>query len=262
VPPSVDGWDVESMSLRHPEVHELALKLHLILAKRCEVWQRDGLISGSMELISGVFNQVRSMVEKICGKAGKIVEVTTASESLHEFLPRHLLNLRLHERGVGMLNLFETRGMRTSVLETIADCCAMPYYFCYGPIRLKIIDDKILLVDGPMVDGQQSVMVLSDRTALAAAARYVAGVVRTAIPAHRFRRSRLPELTDRQRTIAHLLTEGQTDTAVARSLGISVRTVRYDIATLTAVLGATTRYSAGYRFAQLDHRASLQHPAD
>ena len=49
--------------------------------------------------------------------------------------------------------------------------------------------------------------------------------------------------------IAHLLSRGLDDRAVARAEGIDVRTVRRRVASLLQELDSRTRFQAGYRFA-------------
>lgn len=54
------------------------------------------------------------------------------------------------------------------------------------------------------------------------------------------------EISDVQRAIAHLLTEGHTDTEIARHLDMNVRTVRLHVARLAALLGSRSRTQLGY----------------
>ncbi|WP_330306065.1 MULTISPECIES: helix-turn-helix transcriptional regulator [unclassified Streptomyces] len=53
-----------------------------------------------------------------------------------------------------------------------------------------------------------------------------------------------------QRSIAHLLVEGHVDEAIARRLGMNVRTCRAHIAKLAAALGSGSRAQLGYLIAQ------------
>ena len=59
--------------------------------------------------------------------------------------------------------------------------------------------------------------------------------------------STLGDLTPRQRQVVALMATGTGDEAIAASLGVSVRTVRSDIAALLDVLGVKTRFAAGVR---------------
>ncbi|NEA32181.1 response regulator transcription factor [Streptomyces sp. SID13031] len=53
------------------------------------------------------------------------------------------------------------------------------------------------------------------------------------------------ELTGRQVTIGRLMATGAKDAAIARQLGLSLRTVRAEISALIAGLGARSRFQAG-----------------
>ncbi|WP_083750826.1 response regulator transcription factor [Kribbella sp. CA-253562] len=53
------------------------------------------------------------------------------------------------------------------------------------------------------------------------------------------------ELTTRQVTIGRLMATGAKDAAIARQLGLSLRTVRSEISALIAGLGARSRFQAG-----------------
>jgi DNA-binding NarL/FixJ family response regulator len=53
-----------------------------------------------------------------------------------------------------------------------------------------------------------------------------------------------------QRSIAKLLVEGHVDEAIARRLGMNVRTCRAHIAKLAAILGSGSRAQLGYLIAQ------------
>jgi len=53
------------------------------------------------------------------------------------------------------------------------------------------------------------------------------------------------ELTSRQVAIGRLMSTGAKDAAIARDLGLSLRTVRSEISALIAGLGAKSRFQAG-----------------
>lgn len=58
-------------------------------------------------------------------------------------------------------------------------------------------------------------------------------------------------LTDQQRAVLRLLAAGAKDSAIARGMGVSTRTVTRVVGELTAMLGATSRFQAGVRAARL-----------
>ncbi len=58
-------------------------------------------------------------------------------------------------------------------------------------------------------------------------------------------------LTEQQRAVLRLLATGAKDSAIARTLGVSTRTVTRVVGELTALLGAASRFQAGVRAARL-----------
>lgn len=62
---------------------------------------------------------------------------------------------------------------------------------------------------------------------------------------HRKTETAANELTSRQVTIGRLMATGAKDAAIARQLGLSLRTVRAEISALIAGLGARSRFQAG-----------------
>jgi DNA-binding NarL/FixJ family response regulator len=62
---------------------------------------------------------------------------------------------------------------------------------------------------------------------------------------HRKTQAVAGELTSRQVTIGRLMATGAKDAAIARQLGLSLRTVRAEISALIAGLGARSRFQAG-----------------
>jgi len=60
------------------------------------------------------------------------------------------------------------------------------------------------------------------------------------------------------RRLAEQLAQGMTDKVIAGREGVSVRTIGQRVRQLKEVLGAETRFQAGYRFARLDRPARLE----
>lgn len=60
-----------------------------------------------------------------------------------------------------------------------------------------------------------------------------------------------PALTRRQYAIGNLLSDGLKDEVIARSLGLSLRTIRAEVSALCTALDAASRFQAGARFARL-----------
>jgi DNA-binding NarL/FixJ family response regulator len=62
---------------------------------------------------------------------------------------------------------------------------------------------------------------------------------------HRRTAAAASDLTNRQVLIGRLMATGAKDAAIARQLGLSLRTVRAEISALIAGLGARSRFQAG-----------------
>lgn len=61
----------------------------------------------------------------------------------------------------------------------------------------------------------------------------------------------LDRFTDRQRRVLELLAEGMTDEMVSRELSVSTRSVRTEVAIIREILGASSRFEAGMRYAEI-----------
>jgi DNA-binding NarL/FixJ family response regulator len=111
---------------------------------------------------------------------------------------------------------------------------------------MKIVDRRSVLLQGPVIDGEPTVMSVSSAPCLEAAWRYWEAAIASAFPAADGVAT-IDDLTSRQRQVAALLATGIGDEAIAASLGVSVRTVRSDVAALLDTLGVRSRFAAGVR---------------
>lgn len=151
-----------------------------------------------------------------------------------------------------MTSLFDVSGVSEEMTEFLINSTDMPYYFAYGPLVLKVFDRKSVMLEGPSGVGVRSVMIVSRPDFTAAAMRYVRTVRKYATPCRDFAvPASTNSLTPRQHAIARLLSDDHHDEAIAALLGLSVRTVRLEVARLLQELGASTRFSAGLRYARI-----------
>jgi DNA-binding NarL/FixJ family response regulator len=103
-----------------------------------------------------------------------------------------------------------------------------------------------VLLQGPTVEGEPTVMSVSVSPCLEAAWRYWEAALECSFPVGG-EETAIGDLTPRQRQIVALMATGVGDEAIATSLGVSVRTVRSDIAAVLDALGVKTRFAAGVR---------------
>ncbi|MHC0432424.1 helix-turn-helix transcriptional regulator [Streptomyces sp. O3] len=116
--------------------------------------------------------------------------------------------------------------------------------------RLIIIDHKIAYI--PARDDRQVALELRHPGLVAYLVTVFEDAWDRALPLdEQFPRTRTPEgITSIQHSIARLLVEGHVDDAIARRLGMNVRTCRAHIAKLAAALGSGSRTQLGYLIAQ------------
>jgi DNA-binding CsgD family transcriptional regulator len=119
------------------------------------------------------------------------------------------------------------------------------------PIRMLIYDRETAIVDAPH-DAEIGAIVVRDRLLAGPLADLFDYCWMTASAVDDVLRSTDDSgLTDQQRAVLRLLATGAKDEAIARSLGVSVRTVTRIVAELTGELGATSRFQAGVLAARL-----------
>jgi DNA-binding CsgD family transcriptional regulator len=119
----------------------------------------------------------------------------------------------------------------------------VPRVLDHVPVRALTIDRSI----GMVFDGPTHRMMYT-RTAVRSLCRFAELLWDRANPVPEAVAS-LP--TRRAERILRLLAEGLTDEAVARKIGVSVRTVRNDIASTMSDMAAHSRFQAGVHAAQL-----------
>ncbi|MBC9717587.1 response regulator transcription factor [Streptomyces sp. TRM66268-LWL] len=120
------------------------------------------------------------------------------------------------------------------------------YFFGYGPLQMKIVDRVEVLLAGPVVRNRTTVIVVRDAACVAAARHYWDAVRATAYPCAA-EEPPADGLTERQRRVVALLLTCSSDEQIARRLGLSVRTVRTEVAVILDLLDAPTRFVAGVR---------------
>lgn len=169
-------------------------------------------------------------------------------------------NRRLVERGLQMISLFDHDALDLEARLLLANETLGSYLFGVAPVQMKIIDRRYVLLQGPEIDGDVSLMAVTSRACLDAAWRYWDSAVSSAVELST-RPVEGQVLSARQHQIIGLLAADLNDEAVAATLSISVRTVRSDVAALLEVLGVRSRFAAGMRLG-LSTRVPPTPPSD
>jgi DNA-binding CsgD family transcriptional regulator len=155
--------------------------------------------------------------------------------------------------GAQMVSVFDYQGLDTEGRILLANEPVGDYLFGRAPVQMKIIDRRFVILDGPTIDGSMSLMTVHSGPCLEAAWRYWDAVVASAVPVQDAGISDLGLLTARQRQVVALMASDLGDDAIAASLGVSVRTVRSEVAAILAALGVKSRFAAGVRVQMWDH---------
>ncbi len=160
-------------------------------------------------------------------------------------------NRELIGNGLRMVSLWDWDGLKPAARRLLAGERVGRYLFGVGPVQMNIVDRRLVLLQGPFLDGESTLMAVTAPDCLAAAWRYWHAAVASSYPADEDEADELEVLTPRQRQVAALLAVDTRDDAIAETLGVSVRTVRSDVAQLMGALGVRSRFAAGARFRSL-----------
>lgn len=165
-------------------------------------------------------------------------------------LRRSLPNTRrLLAAGLRMTSVYDFHGTPRDARRVLAGETRGTYLVSAAPVQMKIVNRDRVLLQGPTVDGASTVMAVRSPSCLDAAWRYWEAVLAAAIPVAETVHP-LGELTPRQQQVVALLATGAGDDAIAAALGVSVRTVRSEVAHILEALGVQSRFAAGARLQQ------------
>lgn len=181
------------------------------------------------------------------------IRQSTTARNLRVSLPN---NRSCLARGLNMTSLFDRDGTTPAARALLQREQRGVYYFVWAPLDLKVIDMAEVILQGPDENGLSTVMAVRTPAMLRAAMTYWKAVLATAEPAWISPDGRDRQFTTRQRRILELLSSDMTDQSIADLLGVSLRTVRYDVAGILETLGVTSRFAAGLHLGMSDGASS------
>jgi len=153
-------------------------------------------------------------------------------------------------KGNRVISVFDQHGVDATGATLLAAEDPAVFRLSVVPVQVKLIYRDALLLQGPFIDEEVTVMMVRDRGCLAAAWRYWNAVADASYEPRRDLPG-LDGLTPRQCAIVGMLGDDATDETIAAALDVSVRTVRYDIARVLELLGVRSRFAAGQRVRDL-----------
>ncbi|MDH6109372.1 DNA-binding CsgD family transcriptional regulator [Kitasatospora sp. MAP12-15] len=184
--------------------------------------------------------------------------------SLHPGLPMspaELAGCRLRqqgavERGVALRSVHLTAMMRVPHgrphLRGLVDSGIGVRIAPVLPFRLLVVDDALAYTSSADLNGEPTALELRGSELVLLLREMFAFCWRDAQPMESQQATAVERfLSERELTIVRMLSEGRTDIAIARSLGVSERTFRRLIVQVMEQLGAQSRFQAGVRAAEL-----------
>jgi DNA-binding CsgD family transcriptional regulator len=171
------------------------------------------------------------------------IRISGSVEQLSVSLPN---NAHLIAAGLRMTSVWHQSGLDPDARLMLAGEDPSVYFFGYAPLQMKIVDERSVLLEGPLVRGERTVIDVEDRACLTAARRYW-DVVMSRVHPCEAETAALVDLTVRQRRVIALMLTSSSDDEISRKLGMSVRTVRTEIAMVLSMLDAPNRFAAGVR---------------
>ena len=148
--------------------------------------------------------------------------------------------------GTQMISVFDEAGLSQDARDLISGEANPTYRFGFVPLQMKLIDGGSVLLEGPVADGERTVLAVRTPEVLAAARTYWLAVL-SASSRSEPSTERPRHFTERQLRVLALMATDTHDEGIATALGLSVRTVRSEVARILDAVGARTRYAAGLR---------------
>ncbi|MFI2364635.1 helix-turn-helix transcriptional regulator [Promicromonospora sp. NPDC019610] len=230
-------------------------------------WQRNQRVFEAMARLQIERSRVASLVERNRPVAARILgrgtreinenmaeaagtwrtlESIRSSGTVQQLATSLPNNAHFVEHGLRMTSVWNHSGLDPEARLMLSGEDPALYLFGFAPLQTKIIDGTSVLLDGPSLGGDPTVIEVRDDACLSAARSYWDAVLATTYPCDA-ETAALVDLTPRQRRIVTLMLTSSSDDQIARKLGVSVRTVRADIAAVLDLLDAPTRFVAGLR---------------
>ncbi|MFE7507148.1 sigma factor-like helix-turn-helix DNA-binding protein [Promicromonospora sp. NPDC057488] len=150
------------------------------------------------------------------------------------------------ENGLRMTSVWHYDGLDPEARLMLSAEDPAAYFFGFAPVQMKIINNAEAFLDGPTIRGEPTVIAVRDAACLDAARGYWAAVRGTTYPCAADAPT-VDGLSERQRRVVTLMLTCQSDEQIALRLGLSVRTVRTEVAAVLDLLDAPTRFVAGVR---------------
>ncbi|MET9709612.1 LuxR C-terminal-related transcriptional regulator [Nocardiopsis alba] len=250
------------LQLREAEFHEQQKSISVarheiskIINEHERVSSRKGV--DNFDYVEGI-DSIRMRIEQLARECTESVWVFSSGgrQSRENLTASRPLDLDVLERGVELRDVYldsvKNDPPTVEHISILVEAGAQARTAPVLPLRMLIYDGATAVVPADTeVSGSGAIVVHG--TGFVAALRELFELVwRDAKPFGQEEQRESSDLpTSRERAILRLLSEGRTDAAIARDLGLSVRTARRDISAMMQRLGVNSRFQAGFKVAEL-----------
>ncbi|GAB2978310.1 hypothetical protein GCM10027076_15110 [Nocardioides montaniterrae] len=194
---------------------------------------------------------IRAVLQQLSAEASETLSVRS-SVTAESLVLNHDTNVALAALGKRMTGLFDFATTEPAARAWLAAATSANYRYCHGAagLQFKTFDRRLLVVPGPRIDSEPSLLAITVPEIVQSAMALFRKLMRSGFPVTS---SEPPTegFTPRQWRIAMLMANDLGDEAIAQRLGVSLRTVRSDIAALMRALGVQSRFAAGIRVSEL-----------
>ncbi|WP_109509563.1 LuxR C-terminal-related transcriptional regulator [Nocardioides speluncae] len=125
------------------------------------------------------------------------------------------------------------------------------------PLSVALVDRRIAVLAGAASDPEPVLIAITDLRVVAVARRYVDQLAELSVPVRPTWRQAGIDPTRRQVRIMALMARGYTDEAIGRELDVTCRTIRADVARLSAAFEVGSRFELGLAWARWLSRTSV-----
>lgn len=232
--------------LARQDVLDAAAELQIRRSQVAAILARGGTTDG--EIVARGYEETNVWMHRAVAECSELLSARPSGTmpQLQVSVPINRVELA---RGVRMTSVFDYDGLEPDARLLLSGEPDGSYLYGCAPIQMKILDGERVVLQGPFIDGGMTLMALSSPACLEVARTYWRAVLDSSFPAVEAGQG-LDHLTERQRQILAMLGNDAKDDAIAASLGVSVRTVRSDVAAVLSALGVHTRFAAGLRVRQ------------
>ncbi|MDH6131089.1 DNA-binding CsgD family transcriptional regulator/sugar-specific transcriptional regulator TrmB [Kitasatospora sp. MAA4] len=242
------------MARRHQQIEEGTAALSILLAERAESRTTDTgaepEADPDIERLSGI-DAIRDRL----GELARSCEWEASSfmpggaQSEENLKASRLLDAEAIERGVRVRTVYQdsVRNHRPTLeyAQWLGGLGSEVRTTASLPLRMLIVDRRVAVVPLEAAEGGSAAIVISSVGVITALTALFNSVWRSATALGASRRRDDDGLSSQERQVLRLLAAGLTDEAIARHLGVSVRTARRVAADLHTRLGARSRFQAG-----------------